>query len=167
MGSTSKAQATNMKIRLAAAVLMGLSAFLKTESNPTPNADPWITYGYGLGRGYSGYANLGYGLGSRLGYGYGGYYGGYSLGRRGYGYGNVGYWGRKKRDSEPVADAVANAEPDADPWLRYGYGLGYGHGYGLGHSQSYSYGGYGLGRRYGGYIGYRPYTYGLSYGHGW
>merc|ERR1712059_194809 len=112
MGSTSKAQATNMKIRLAAAVLISLSAFLKAESNPTPNADPWITHGYGLG--------------SRLGYGYGGYYGGYSLGRRGYGYGSVGYWGRKKRDSEPVADAVANAEPDADPWVRYGYGLGYG-----------------------------------------
>merc|ERR1712080_251461 len=55
------------------------------------------------------------------------------------GYGGYGLWGKKKR----------SAEPEPEPWVRYG---GYGHGYG----------GYGLG--YGGlYGGYGHRAYGLGY----
>merc|ERR1712033_158207 len=76
---------------------------------------------------------------------YGGHYlGGYYPRYYGhYGYG-LGLWGRKKREAEaaPLAEANAEAAPDAeaDPWLLYGgHYLGgyylryYGHyGYGLG-----------------------------------
>merc|ERR1739845_104065 len=76
------------------------------EAEADPEADPWLHYGYGLGHAY---------------YGLGGYYHPYSY----------GYWGRKKREAEaaPVAEAAAEpeaaADPEADPWYRYGYLYGH------------------------------------------
>merc|ERR1711994_297766 len=96
-------------------------------SDPKADADPYLLYGHGLGH-------------------YGGYYG-YGLGYgHGYGFWGRGLWGRKRREADPAATAVAdpNAEAEADPYLLYG---GY-YGHGLGH--------------YGGYYGY-----GLGYGHGY
>merc|ERR1712121_487932 len=73
-----------------------------------PEADPWLYYS-GL------YGHHGYGLGyhyAPLTYSH--VYGHYGLG-------HYGYFGRKKREAEPTADADA----EADPWLLYG-GYGYG-----------------------------------------
>merc|ERR1712154_282208 len=93
------------------------------------NADPWYTYYSGLGH---------YGYGHGLGYGYAGYGLGYG------GYHGLGYWGRKKRSAE--AEPEPTADPNADPWYRYGYyGRPYaGYGY-YGHRLGYYGGRYGYG----------------------
>jgi hypothetical protein len=72
----------------------------EAKAEADPSADPWYTYG-----GWGGYG--GYGLTYGAYGGYGGYYGSPYT----YGYGN--YWGRKKREAEPAADA------EADPWVTY------------------------------------------------
>merc|ERR1712020_37869 len=85
------------------------------EADADPEADPWLYYSglyghHGYGYGYS-YAPLTY---TYAPYTYSHVYGHYGLG-------HYGYYGRKKRDAEPTADADA----EADPWLLYG-GYGYG-----------------------------------------
>merc|ERR1712154_457127 len=97
---------SNMKILLFIGVFVaGVLADPEATADPSAdaNADPWYSYYSGLGH---------YGYGHRLGYGYGGYYGGYrpySYGYAGYGLGyggyyggyhGLGYWGRKKRSAE-------------------------------------------------------------------
>merc|ERR1712036_76193 len=57
----------------------------------------------------------------------------------------------EKRESEPTAEADADASPEADPWLYYSHA-----GYGL-HPYGYGYYGHGLG--YAAYAGYHPYSY--------
>merc|ERR1711890_128822 len=99
----------NTKVLLAVVVSLAL-AVAEPEAEPTtdanPSADPWYSYGYGLG-------HHGYGLGYYgLGHGY------YGLGHGYLGYG--GYWGRKKR--EAVAEPTAEANPSADPCTPMGTG---------------------------------------------
>merc|ERR1711974_360816 len=85
------------------------------DADADPEADPWLFYSglyghHGYGYGYN-YAPLTY---TYAPYTYSHVYGHYGLG-------HYGYYGRKKRDAEPTADADA----EADPWLLYG-GYGYG-----------------------------------------
>merc|ERR1712154_233416 len=101
---------SNMKILLFIGVFVaGVLAYPEATADPSAdaNADPWYSYYGGLGHyGYGhglGYGYAGYGLG------YGGYYGGYH---------GLGYWGRKKRSAE--AEPEPTADPNADPWYRYG-----------------------------------------------
>jgi len=78
-------------------VLVGLAvAEPEAKAEADPSADPWYTYG-----GWGGYG-LTYGAYRP----YAGYYGSPYT----YGY---GYYGRKKREAEPAADA------EADPWVTY------------------------------------------------
>merc|ERR1712112_701591 len=73
----------------------------EAAASPEAEADPW--YGY-----------YGYGLHRPYGYGYYGY--------RPYGYGY--YYGKRSADAEPIAEATASPEAEADPWYGYyGYGL--------------------------------------------
>merc|ERR1712079_513502 len=72
------------------------------EAEPEAKADPWLTYGYGLGHhyGYAGYPYTYRYYGKRSAeaepeakpYYYGGYYGGYARPYYG-GYGYRAYWG--------------------------------------------------------------------------
>merc|ERR1712244_22731 len=116
-------------------ILLFIGAFVAAVlADPEPvadpsaeaNADPWYSYYGGLGH---------YGYGYGLGYGYGSYYGGYRP---------YSYWGRKKRSAE--AEPEPTADPNADPWYRYGYyGRPYaGYGY-YGHRLGYYGGRYGYG----------------------
>merc|ERR1712088_424713 len=112
MGTVFPRQSDNMKL----IAVLALAAVAFAEPEADPKADPWLTYGYGLG--------------------HAGVYGGYrTYGAYPYSY---GYYGKRSAEAEP--------EAEADPWYTYGaygaYPYAYG-GYRAYGAYPYSYGYYG------------------------
>merc|ERR1711910_141455 len=105
MGTVFPRQSDNMKL----IAVLALAAVAFAEPEADPKADPWLTYGYGLG--------------------HAGVYGGYrTYGAYPYSY---GYYGKRSAEAEP--------EAEADPALLYGsYGYPYAGAYGA-YPYSYGY----------------------------
>merc|ERR1712088_832576 len=100
MGTVFPRQSDNMKL----IAVLALAAVAFAEPEADPKADPWLTYGYGLGHAgvYGGYRAYG-------AYPYAGVYGGYrAYGAYPYSY---GYYGKRSAEAEP--------EAEADPALLY------------------------------------------------